>query len=304
MRDAQRVGAHSAPRRAERPHQGPPASRKRRGAVAGGATVAPDFAAAVLARLDARGFFGADPDGTALVCSRATFERVGGIDELLEGSDGLADLAGVLRALGYVEERLPAALVSSAPAASPVDQRAQAIDASYSRAKVAVMRETGAPLSLSARREIRRAVERRWLCERGLVPDAPCAAVAYRERMGYTVGRLEPGASSHNNDARPFLAVPPPLLGKPFTQVVASRVSPVEVEFRTPGKLYVLVGTDWHGYYSATEFLRDRGFREPVAELATRRGTGFEVWSLLGEAGEALVLPTQVMLVAEELTAS
>ena len=75
----------------------------------------------------------------------------------------------------------------------------------------------------------------------------------------------------------------------------------VEVEFRTPGKLYVLVGTDWHGYYPATEFLRDHGFREPMAEVATRRGTGFEVWSMLGEAGESLVLPTQVMLVAAEL---
>jgi hypothetical protein len=35
-----------------------------------------------------------------------------------------------------------------------------------------------------------------------------CASVAFREKMGYTISRLEPGVSSHNNDPRPFAAIP------------------------------------------------------------------------------------------------
>jgi hypothetical protein len=132
-------------------------------------------------------------------------------------------------------------------------------------------------------------------------PSLPCASVAFRESMGYTVARLEPGASSHNNDPRPFKAIPGALAGLEYTQVVSMSVSPVEVEFLTPGKLYALAGTDWDGYWPATTWLSENGFREDLPPVETRRGTAFEVWSLVGEAGERFVLPTQVMLAAERL---
>ncbi len=95
--------------------------------------------------------------------------------------------------------------------------------------------------------------------------------------------------------------MPPPLAGRCFTQVVACSVSPVDVRFLTAGKLYVLVGTDWSGYGPAVDWLRERGFREGIPPLETGCGTAFEVWSLVGAAGEEVVLPTQVMLVSDNL---
>ena len=135
-------------------------------------------------------------------------------------------------------------------------------------------------------------------------PSLPCASVAFREEMGYTVARLEAGASSHNNDQRPFKAIPQPLAGLEYTQVVSSSVSPVEVEFLTAGKLYALVGNDWDGYWPLTTWLSEHGFREDLPSVETWRGTGFEVWSLVGEAGGRFVLPTQVMLAADRLVVS
>jgi hypothetical protein len=132
-------------------------------------------------------------------------------------------------------------------------------------------------------------------------PNLPCASVAFSEAMGYTVAHLCPFASSHNNDSRPFASIPEPLAGLKFTQVVACSASPIEVEFLTPRKLYVLVGTDWEGYWPATTWLIDKGFKENLPPAETRRGTAFEVWSLTGEAGDRFVLPTQVMLAARDL---
>jgi hypothetical protein len=119
--------------------------------------------------------------------------------------------------------------------------------------------------------------------------------------MGYTIARLEPGASSHNNDLRPFAAVASSLVGLSYTQVVSCSSSPVEVQFLSDGKLYVLVGTDWAGGRVATAWLRDAARRETIPPLQTLRGTGFEVWSLIGQTGDRLTLPTQVMLVARQL---
>ena len=137
---------------------------------------------------------------------------------------------------------------------------------------------------------------------RGPAPDVPLAKVAFREPMGYTVERLAGGTSSHNNEARPFAAIPEALDGLPFTQVVAARAAPVEVTFRAAGKLYVLVGDDWDGSRAATDWLRAAGFREPIPLVRTQPGFGFEVWALVGEAGARYVIPTQVVLVAAELT--
>jgi FkbM family methyltransferase len=137
---------------------------------------------------------------------------------------------------------------------------------------------------------------------RGPAPDVPRARVAFRESMGCTVERLRPGVPSHNNYSRQFATVPEPLRGLPFTQVVAYSVSPVEVLFLTAGKLYVLVGNDWDGSRSAVAWLSQAGFREELPLVDTGQGTGFEVWSLVAETGERFVLPTQVMLVADDLS--
>ena len=119
--------------------------------------------------------------------------------------------------------------------------------------------------------------------------------------MGYSVERLELGVSSHNNDQRPFTAIPPALAERQFTQVVSHTVSPVEVEFLSAGRLYVLAGTDWHGYFDATSWLGDVAQPEPLPLLETSHQPAFEVWSLVGERGDRVVAPTQVMLVSDRL---
>lgn len=144
-------------------------------------------------------------------------------------------------------------------------------------------------------------LETRYPSARGPAPEVANARVAFHETMGYTIERLAPGVSSHNNESRPFKAIPEALAGLPFTQVVAYAVSPVEVEFLTSGKLYVLVGNDWAGHYANTEWLRHTGFREALPLVETESKTGFEIWSLVAEAGERFVLPTQLMLAAGEL---
>jgi hypothetical protein len=140
------------------------------------------------------------------------------------------------------------------------------------------------------------------LVEISLPADAPCAQVAFREQMGYTIDRLLPGVSSHNNHLRPFCNVPRPLWGKWYTQVVASQVSPIEVEFQTAGKLFVLAGTDWDGGREAARVLGVMGQREAAPPVTTGCGTAFELFSISAAAGTRLVLPTQVMLVADGLS--
>jgi hypothetical protein len=135
----------------------------------------------------------------------------------------------------------------------------------------------------------------------GPPPDAPSAAVAFSEQMGYTIEILQERVSSHNNVQRFFKTIPKTLAGRRFTQVVAYAVSPVAVEFLTAGKIYVLVGNDWYGHLPATEWLNKNGYKEDIALVETEAGTGFEVWSLLAEAGERFVIPTQVLLVADSL---
>jgi hypothetical protein len=131
--------------------------------------------------------------------------------------------------------------------------------------------------------------------------DAALAVIRFREAMGYTLARLECGVSTHNNDPRPLVSVPSELAGLPFTQVVANHATPVAIEFRTGGRLFVLAAPGWDGYAPAAEFLDGAGWRDPIEPPRTRDGTTFEVWSLYGEAGESLHVPTQVMLAAAEL---
>ncbi len=129
-----------------------------------------------------------------------------------------------------------------------------------------------------------------------------CAEVTFSETMGYLIERLLPGVSSHCNTLRPFRAVPGPLLGKWFTQVVASRVSPVVVEFRTSGTLFVLCGTEWDGGQAMIRQLASLGHRTAIIPLPTAANTSFEVFSLHGAAGDRVTFPTQVMLVAKRLS--
>jgi hypothetical protein len=282
-----------------------------------GVTVGPAFSDEILARQQAGCFLVPDAAGpgldSALVCDRAAFDRAGGYDANYHGLAAAAvDLRDSLRRAGLEQRTFPASLLRrDHPDAArarflplPDPEISADVDASYRRLKDAVAAEVGGAPPAGALRELHRALTESRLAARGLSPDVPCATITFREAMGYTVAKLEVGASSHNNDRRPFDEIPAALVGLPFTQVVASRVSPVSVQFREPGKLYVLVGTDWDGYRDATAFLRERGRREPLPAARTSRGTGFEVWSILGEAGEAIELPTQVMLVARDLVAA
>jgi len=278
--------------------------------------VAPGLSEYVLTHFEEGSFLVPDRRGpgfdSALICGKAAFNRVRGFDEaFLDWGEECLDLRAVLRRSGLVERSFPASLLSrlshddeTAGSLRVVqdEELSRAIHAAYRRAKSAILDETGGNgVSGSTLREIYFAIMRQHLGARGLTPDLPCAVVAFREIMGYTIARLEAGVSSHNNDPRPFTVIPEPLMKLQFTQVVASTVSPVEVEFRTPGKLYVLVGDDWDGYYEAQAWLCQTGFREGLPLVETQRGTAFEVWSLVGEAGECFVLPTQVMLAADRL---
>src|SRR5581483_7467400 len=241
--------------------------------AAAGLAPAPGFTRAVLERFAPGTFLVPDRSGpgldTVLVCERSAFERAGGFDGNYFGAaEATADLRAALERAGLEQRTLPADLLPAAIAAgrdagaaggeppdggarSPLPDQtlAPAIDQAYRRVKDAIAAEIGAGVPPRVPlRDLHRAITHRHIRQRGLIPDAPPAAVAFREAMGYTVARLAPGASSHNNDARPFVQIPEPLAGLSFTQVVAASVSPVEVRFRSPGKLYVLVGTDWYGY--------------------------------------------------------
>jgi len=127
------------------------------------------------------------------------------------------------------------------------------------------------------------------------------AAVAFQETMGFTIDRLALGASSHNNEQRPFTAIPETLVGRQFTQVVSGSASPVQGEFLSSGRLFVLAGTDWPGYYPATTWLSEAGRPEAMSLVHTRHQPAFEVWSLDGKTGDRFVCPTQVMLVSDYL---
>jgi len=278
--------------------------------------VAHGFSEYVLTRCEEGVFLVPDRRGqgfdSALVCHKSAFQSVHGFDELfLDWGEECADFKASLRRSGLAERTFPASLLSridhrnETARSFPVIRDREvygALHGAYRRAKSAVLDETGGNgVSATTLREIYSAITRQHLNAGNLLSNIFCAEVAFRESMGYTIAGLEAGVSSHNNDPRPFTEIPEPLAGLQFTQVVSGSVSPVEVEFLTPGKLYVLVGNDWDGYRLATDWLCKTGFREKLPVVETRRGTGFEVWSLIGDAGEHFVLPTQVMLVADRL---
>lgn len=174
------------------------------------------------------------------------------------------------------------------------------VNARYREIEAVLSPHFGGAMPRGLRRELIRAVSIR---SEGPAPprDQPLAAVAFREAMGYTLATLEPGVSTHNNLSRPLVSVPDALTGIQFTQVVANYAAPVEIEFQSAGRLFVLAAPGWEGYAPAMVFLDDAGWREPIEPLRTNDGITFEPWTLAGNAGERLVIPTQVMLAATKL---
>jgi hypothetical protein len=277
-------------------------------------TAAPGFSAHVLAKFARGSFLVPDQQGkgvcSTLVCSKTDFDRIGGFDEtFIDWGEEVLDMRASLCRLGLTELTFSASVIAHRPEHRDAATRfsvirdretALAIHGAYRRAKRAVLDETPyASVSAATWRGIYQAIARSRTQQSRT--DRHLAAVAFRETMGYTIAHLETGISSHNNEDRPFAAIPDALIGRPFTQVVSCCVSPVEVEFLASGKLYILVGTDWDGYVPATAWLRGAGQPEPIHPVQTRRGTHFEVWSLTGKMGDRIVLPTQVMLVAGRL---
>jgi hypothetical protein len=174
------------------------------------------------------------------------------------------------------------------------------IDANCRQLEALIESQFGIVPPRALQRELRRAAAR---CS-----DLPClaetglASVGFRESMGYSLSILRLGASTHNNESRPLVFVPPELEGLQFTQVVANHSAPVEIQFHTGGKLFVLASPGWEGYTPAASFLEDAGWREAIEALRSRDGRTFEAWSLVGTAGARVVVPMQVMLVGENLT--
>jgi hypothetical protein len=164
----------------------------------------------------------------------------------------------------------------------------------------ALLRPHLGTISRALRAELRRSLQSS-VNDPPLPQNQPLATVAFRERMGLTVARIEPGISTHNNDARPITSIPQPLAGLSFTQAVSCRSTPVTVEFRSEGQLFVLAAPGWEGYAPAAAFLDDAGWRAPFEPLRTSQGTYFEVWHLIAKAGECLTFPVQVMLAGAEL---
>jgi hypothetical protein len=246
---------------------------------------------------------------TILAVAKRDFDAVGGLDSAFRGSGlEMAELRARMDAAGLERCSFDADLVAHRPggrdgaaAAEPPATRAkrQAIHLAYQRAKAAIAAE--APTQAANQTTLdgiyRTIAAHHWASGEA----AGATAIAFRDAMGLQVSRLAPGVSSHVNEERPFDGLHASLCGRQFTQVVASRVSPVYLRFLTPGKVLVLVGTDWDGQWPARVWLRAHGRREPLPPATTRAGTAFEVWSLGGDVGDEHTLPTQVMLVADEL---
>jgi hypothetical protein len=273
--------------------------------------VAPEFSSRILPRFTPGSFLVPDQDGpglrTTLVCRKTDFEKAGAFDEsFVSWDEEVLDLRAALCRIGLKEQTFPASLLWHLPQhrkaadLSSISKRQKALEiyAAYRRAKTAAATR---PVNFCDFQSAMRDFEDALSMADCATDEAPCAAVAFHENMGYIIARLESGATSHNNDERPFAVIPKALEGRQYTRVVACSASPIEVEFLSPGKLYVLVGTDWDGHRIATAWLREAGQREMMPPVLTRRHTAFEVWSLTGETGDRFELPTQIMLVASHL---
>jgi hypothetical protein len=245
-----------------------------------------------------------------VVVAKRDFDAIGGFDIAYRGVGlEVADLRERLESAGLRRCKFPAQLLHHVPQAHEAacgDEHREwqtirlSIHCAYKRAKKAVAGEASSyTLSEPSRNGIYHSIAAHHWSQYANCRSA--TVIGFREQMGYNVTRLEPGASSHKNLSRPFFTIDQSLRGLQFTQVVASKVSAVELRFLSPGKLYVLVGTDWEGQWPARDWLRQHGRREPIPAATTAVGTAFEVWSLGGDIGDEHIIPTQVMLVADRL---
>jgi hypothetical protein len=274
-----------------------------------GVIVASEFSSHILARIRPGTFLVPDDAGqgscSTLVCHKADFDKAGAFDEaFVDASEAVADLRRTLCRAGLNEEQFSASMLQHLYAENP-DESAHSKRGKTLQMEVAYRRSKEAAIDIPLNLGCFEAALHDWECARSTTEDAneevKCAAVAFHETMGYTIARLEAGATSHNNDLRPFAALPVGLKGRQYTQVVSCSTSTIDIEFLSSGKLYVLVGTDWDGHRMAAAWLREVGQREMMPPVLTHRHTAFEVWSLRGEAGDRLTAPTQVMLVASYL---
>ena len=274
--------------------------------------VVPDLSAKLLALHGPSSYLIPDRTGpgwdNVLAVAKRDFDLLGGLDSAFRGAGlEMADLRTRLNAAGLECRVFNADLIAHRPGArgeagtEPSVTRAarQAIYLAYRRAKAAIAVEAPTHgLSQPALHDIYRVIAaHHWASTEVGAPTV----IGFQDTMGLRVNRLAPGVSSHVNDERPVDSLPPALRGRAFTQVVASPASPMHLRFLAPGKMHVLVGTDWDGQWPAREWLRAHGRREAVPLVTTRVGTAFEVWSLSGDAGDEYTVPTQVMLVADEL---
>src|SRR5579862_8654236 len=201
-------------------------------------SVAADFSAHVLANFQPHTFLVPDQEGrglsTTLICRKSDFDRAGGFDEaFMDWGAEVADLRDSLRRMGLAEHTFAASPLSHPHAchrtsfATGNNHREDilAIHDAYRDAKAAVLND--APDAGATLRRLKSLVN---VCQTRATTktDTPLAAVAFRENMGYTIEQLHEGASSHNNDPRPFALIPETLAGRSYTQVVSCSVSPIE----------------------------------------------------------------------------
>ncbi|HET6248864.1 MAG TPA: hypothetical protein VFE47_14295 [Tepidisphaeraceae bacterium] len=126
----------------------------------------------------------------------------------------------------------------------------------------------------------------------------PLASLQFVENMGYTIGELRKGNSTHNNDDYPLTEVPAAMIGKPFTKFVAGKPGSVSFKFTTSGKIFILA-VEWPGYPSQAAVLKHIAKKEPMRVVGSKET--FEVWSITAEAGKRIDLPFQEILVADHL---
>lgn len=128
-------------------------------------------------------------------------------------------------------------------------------------------------------------------------PNASNSKVVFSENMGYSIGYLKPGVSSHNNSKRPMVDIPNELIGLKFTQLRSERDGPVKVD---------AIGTTFIGIHKGQNY-------QPICDKAKNQGFSktkmvlnngiedFEVWSVSLTIQKTFEFPNFVMIMSNEL---
>jgi hypothetical protein len=126
------------------------------------------------------------------------------------------------------------------------------------------------------------------------------AKIRFAEDMGYTIGSLNRGARTHNNDVVTYADVPSALSGMDYTLVVAKANGHVRVHFLTSGKMYVLASS-WmedNERVQLSSLAQKEGGMSPLTSSGAESWT---VWSITAKAGADVDLPFPVPIVAASL---